>query len=199
MYIKNGKLFIEDKSVFRHSPNFYNSVQQKFLVLHYTAGRGIDSTVNFMSNSSSMRSSHFVVGRDGKIAQLVHTSNGAWHAGKSTYMFNGETYISLNKYSIGIEIDNYGYLEKKKDEFYSWFGVKVSKDKVIQAVHKKENHPRYWEIYLSDQYMAVLELCKFLHSNYKFLDIVGHDDISKTKIDPGPAWPMEQFKKLVFA
>ena len=116
MYIKNGKLFIEDKSVFRHSPNFYNSVQQKFLVLHYTAGRGIDSTVNFMSNSSSMRSSHFVVGRDGKIAQLVHTSNGAWHAGKSTYTFNGETYISLNKYSIGIEIDNYGYLEKKEDE-----------------------------------------------------------------------------------
>ena len=41
-----------------------------------------------------------------------------WHAGKSRY---GKR-VGLNKYSIGIEIDSAGRLEKSGSRYLAWFG-----------------------------------------------------------------------------
>ena len=42
------------------------------------------------------------------------------------------------------------------------------------------------------------EICLLLVEAYQFKRIVGHSEISLSgKIDPGPAFPMDEFKKLI--
>ena len=50
-------------------------------------------------------SCHYVIGRDGRVTQMVAESMRAWHAGVSHWA--GET--DINSRSIGIEIDNPGH------------------------------------------------------------------------------------------
>ncbi len=55
-----------------------------------------------------------MLGRDGKVVQMVALNQAAWHAGKSK-IGSAE---GVNAYSIGIEICNFGKLTKKGDKFY---------------------------------------------------------------------------------
>ena len=51
-------------------------------------------------------SSHFLINKSGDIFYLVSITSRAWHAGKS----NWQKISDINSESIGIEIDNSGYL-----------------------------------------------------------------------------------------
>jgi N-acetyl-anhydromuramyl-L-alanine amidase AmpD len=64
----------------------------RFIVVHATEGAFWPS-VRWLRNEHAHASSHFIVSRRGRIIQLVHTSDIAWHAGNMT----------INKASIGIE------------------------------------------------------------------------------------------------
>ena len=64
----------------------------KYVVVHVTEG-GFEGSVYVLTGARSHASAHYVVSRDGKIAQLVHQSDIAWHAGN----------MAINKASIGIE------------------------------------------------------------------------------------------------
>jgi len=64
----------------------------RFVVVHATEGAFWPS-VRWLRNEQAHASSHFIVSRRGRIIQLVHTSDVAWHAGN----------MSINKASIGIE------------------------------------------------------------------------------------------------
>src|SRR5215208_3808000 len=64
----------------------------RFVVVHATEGAFWPS-VRWLRNEQAHASSHFLVSRRGRILQLVHTSDIAWHAGNMT----------VNKASIGIE------------------------------------------------------------------------------------------------
>ena len=67
-----------------------------------------------LCNSSSKVSAHYFIKDNGKLLNLVPDLYEAWHAGKSSW----KNLKSLNKYSIGIEINNpghdHGYLKFKK-------------------------------------------------------------------------------------
>ena len=64
----------------------------KYVVVHVTEG-GFEGSVYVLTGARSHASAHYVVSRDGDIAQLVHQSDIAWHAGN----------MAINKASIGIE------------------------------------------------------------------------------------------------
>src|SRR5215211_4161452 len=64
----------------------------RFIVVHATEGAFWPS-VRWLRNEHAHASSHFIVSRRGRIIQLVHTSDVAWHAGN----------MSVNRASIGIE------------------------------------------------------------------------------------------------
>jgi N-acetylmuramoyl-L-alanine amidase len=83
------------------------------IVLHYTAGGNADSAVQTFKNPLTRTSAHLIIGQDGKVIQMVPFNKIAWHAGESQY--EGRT--GFNKYSIGIEIDNAGPLEKRRQIF----------------------------------------------------------------------------------
>jgi N-acetyl-anhydromuramyl-L-alanine amidase AmpD len=62
------------------------------IVVHVTEG-GFDGSVHVLTGRRSHASAHYVVNRDGRIMQLVHQSDIAWHAGNAR----------INKESVGIE------------------------------------------------------------------------------------------------
>jgi hypothetical protein len=68
------------------------------LVVHVTEG-SFWGSVTWLRNPRAHASSHFVVSRGGKIVQLVHLSDVAWHAG----------HWGTNVRSVGIEHEGYTY------------------------------------------------------------------------------------------
>jgi N-acetylmuramoyl-L-alanine amidase len=76
------------------------------IVLHYTEQDSVEQSLDTLRtrNSGGRVSAHYLVGKDGKVYQLVKDSQRAWHAGAGRW--GGIT--DVNNASIGIEIDNDG-------------------------------------------------------------------------------------------
>ena len=211
MKIIQHRLYRDDSTAypFIPSPNFGGEIQHKFLVIHYTAGRDAQTAINWLINPRSKASAHLVIRRDGSITQLVPFDKIAWHAGRSAW----KGFINLNRYSLGIELDNAGFLTrhsfppvyggdrggKEANRWLSWFKDEYDDSEVIEAIHKHETKPRGWHIFTPEQIAAALEASKLLVNHYNLRDVVGHDDIApERKIDPGPAFPMEDFRACLF-
>jgi N-acetylmuramoyl-L-alanine amidase len=175
----------------KESPNSGGKVIHEYLVIHYTASRNAQESVDWLTNPKSKASAHLVIGRDGSITQLVPFNTKAWHAGASIW----EGRVGLNMYSIGIELDNAGRLTRSGNQWCAWFGDPYDESEVLEAVHKYETGHSGWHIYTPEQIDAVLKVGVLLFSHYKLRDVVGHDDISPgRKADPGPAFPMHSFR-----
>jgi hypothetical protein len=71
------------------------------LVIHTTEG-AFDGDATWLCNPNSGVSTHFVIGPDGTIYQLVDPVHRAWHAGESSYA--GKS--NYNNFSIGVEISH---------------------------------------------------------------------------------------------
>lgn len=166
------------------------------IILHYTASGNAYSAVQTLTSSEIQASAHVVVARDGGLTQLVPFDTIAWHAGRSAY---GDR-TGYNKYSLGIEIVNAGRLEKSGNEYVAWFGKTYPENQVIEAVHRNEQTPAYWQRYTEQQIAAVNELCMDLIRHYNIKHILGHEEISPVrKIDPGPAFPLDEMRgQLLF-
>lgn len=76
------------------------------IVLHYTQQHSAKESLDTLrgENSTGPVSAHYLIGRDGRIFQLVADSRRAWHAGGGRW----GTITDLNSASIGIELDNDG-------------------------------------------------------------------------------------------
>jgi len=196
MKISNGRLLHDDGAGFdyRESPNRSGVLKPKYLVMHYTAGRSASSSINWLTNKDAKASAHLVIGRDGGITQLVPFNRIAWHAGASQWEGLG----GMNSHSIGIELDNAGILTRQGTVWKSWFGAEYDEHNVVEAVHKNETKTRGWHVYTEKQIGAALSVARLLVKHYKLKDVIGHDDIApRRKQDPGPAFPMENFRAAV--
>jgi beta-lactamase class A len=74
------------------------------LVLHHTAMDEDEECISLFLDPSSFVSSHFLVGRDGRLWQFVSLEHRAWHAG-SSYLHGRSV---LNRSSVGVEITGDG-------------------------------------------------------------------------------------------
>lgn len=85
------------------SPNF-EPRRPVIIVLHATEQESARQSLDTLrsANSKGKVSSHYLVGDDGRIYQLVADGDRAWHAGGGSW----GTISDLNSVSIGIEIDN---------------------------------------------------------------------------------------------
>jgi N-acetylmuramoyl-L-alanine amidase len=187
-----------DKSVrFARSPNCGGALTPSCLVIHYTAGRSADSAAAWLCNPLAKASAHLVIGKDGKVIQLVPFNLVAWHAGESSWRNgSGETLVGLNRHSIGIELDNGGRVVRQGGKWRSLsLGTTYKDSEVIEATHKGESKPSGWVAYPTAQLERFREVAALLINVYKLKDIVGHDDIAPgRKSDPGPAFPMASFR-----
>ena len=150
-----------------YSPNFdpikRHITQIKFLIFHYTGMNKESDAINKLTNFKSDVSCHYFIKNNGQTSVMVPDSYVAWHAGKSRW----KHYKSLNRYSIGIEINNPGHEYSYK---------KFSK-KQIQSLIKLSKI-----------------LIKKYKINSK--NILGHSDIApERKKDPGEKFPWKELSK----
>jgi N-acetylmuramoyl-L-alanine amidase len=187
---KNGA-----RVTFSQTPNGGKIFKPRFLVLHYTAGRNFESTVSWFENPAAKASAHLVVGRGAEICQMQAFNKTCWHAGVS----NWKKFTGLNNYSIGIEIDNAGILQKnEKGLWRAWFGKVYPAEEVLVAKHRLGGEVCGWHEYTAEQIDAALAIALALHQVYDFDDILGHEDISwPRKTDPGPAFPLQNIRAKV--
>ncbi len=77
------------------------------LVIHHTAMDSYESALQKLTDGTQANpvSSHYLIGKDGTIAQLVDLNEKAWHAGVSSWL----GHAGVNDFSIGIELDNTGF------------------------------------------------------------------------------------------
>lgn len=85
------------------SPNF-NDRKPNFVVLHHTSDDTVDQALRTLTDPLRSVSAHYLIGRDGKIFQLVDERARAWHAGESKWGADTD----INSASLGIELDNNG-------------------------------------------------------------------------------------------
>ena len=154
-----------------YSPNFSTPKRIKnkikYIIIHYTGMKNELSALNRLTNYKSKVSAHYFIKKNGKILNLVPDLYEAWHAGIS----NWKNIQSLNRYSIGVEIQNSGH-----ENFYEKFS-----DKQIKSVKKLLR-------FLTARYRV----------NRK--NILGHSDIAPDrKKDPGEKFPWKELAKLKLA
>ncbi len=92
----NDKLWAATTNLSIRKPNY--------VLIHHTAQNSTDQTIRTFQLERTAVSSHYVVGRDGKVVQMVNDYVRAHHAGAGRW--GNDT--DLNSSSIGIEMDNNG-------------------------------------------------------------------------------------------
>lgn len=86
------------------SPNF-DMRRPDLVILHHTGDPSLEGTLRTLTSTARKVSAHYLIGRDGRILQLVDERNRAWHAGVAWW--GGRT--DINSASIGIELVNSGH------------------------------------------------------------------------------------------
>ncbi len=150
-----------------YSPNF-NPIKRtkkniRFIIIHYTGMNNQLSAIDRLCDINSKVSAHYFIKKNGCVLNLVPPLYEAWHAGKSSW----KNLKSLNRYSIGIEVQNSGHNNK-----YENFSKKqiFSIKKLLKYLIKKYN------------------------VNLK--NVLGHSDISPDrKKDPGEKFPWKKLAK----
>ena len=180
---------------FTPSPNTSGNFEDGLpdtLVIHFTAGSSLASSVKVMTDPASKVSAHFAIGREGDVVQMLPTNKIAWHAGESHFLDRTD----LNRYSIGIELDNAGQLTRNSSGgFRTWFGKPCSENEVVFAVHRNQTAKTYWHKYTDAQIARTYAVCKAICQRYHIKHIVGHEEIAPVrKVDPGPAFPLDELR-----
>ena len=150
-----------------YSPNFNpikrHKTQIKFLIFHYTGMKKESDAINKLTNFKFDVSCHYFIKNNGEISVMVPDSYVAWHAGKSRW----KHHKSLNRYSIGIEINNPGH-----DFNYK----KFSKKQIKSLINLSK---------------ILIEKYKINSKN-----ILGHSDVApERKKDPGEKFPWKELSK----
>lgn len=108
----------------------FNMRKPNYVVIHHTAQNSTAQTLKTFTTPATQVSAHYVIGRDGKVYQMLNDNLRAWHGGASKW---GNT-TDLNSTSIGIELDNNGAEPFAEAQIESLLGV-------LETLKKKHSIP----------------------------------------------------------
>lgn len=100
----------DPKPLFVTSPHWSSrSKPISAIVIHYTGSMNIDGTIEWFRRAESKVSAHYVIGRDGRLVQMVPDHKVAWHAGHSSMRphlpdNDPRKERNVNAFSLGIEL-----------------------------------------------------------------------------------------------
>lgn len=197
---------VEDKlegCTFDPSPNVQGPINPRVIVMHYTATSSAEGAIRTLKREGSGVSAHLVVDLDGTATQLVPFRTKAWHAGASHLDLPSGRLSGLNSHSIGIEIVNMGWLRRSEEGRYIRDGRDVTNQvagvQMIQVPWDRVGAGAvYWPVYPEAQLDAVEAITRCLLETYPSIEaVVGHSDLTTRKQDPGPAFPIQRFQRLI--
>jgi N-acetyl-anhydromuramyl-L-alanine amidase AmpD len=207
------------------------------IIGHFTAWGEMNGTIRYMCNKikaptnlnrgvivvngvkyyNAKAAAHYMTGRTGRTVMLVPENEAAWHAGSRTTkpQLNGKG--SLNLWTIGHEICNWGGLRKAGDKFFCWPNNWTYEYKGPAPVHCpkrynialtddsyrlqdgrlafEEGNIEYWEPYTEEAIKATIKLWGEIIDRYQISQewIAGHEHVDPNrKIDPGPVFPWKR-------
>ncbi|MDM1294463.1 N-acetylmuramoyl-L-alanine amidase [Sphingobacterium sp. N143] len=97
---------------YQETPNKKGTIRPIYIIMHYDEASNATSAISWMLDTKSNVSAHIHISREGTVTQLAPFNAKCWHAGISFW----KGLRDLNKYSIGIELQNKGtefYTEKQ--------------------------------------------------------------------------------------
>lgn len=147
---------------------FPEVVTKSQIVLHHTAGNASAvSVINDWNTDDRGRIATCIVvsgpgavgSHDGEIVQAFSSKHWAYHLGikKDVFLANGLPALNLDKTSIGIEICNWGQLEKKGTKFFNYVNREVPADQVTTLDTAFKGY-KYYHKYSDAQIASVKEL-----------------------------------------
>ena len=137
------------------------------IVLHYTAGSNGLASAHYLTRPDVTASAHYLTRPD----------------------VTASAHLVIDRYSIGIELDNLGKLRREGERFIAECGKDVQPSDVF--VDEANGQPTYWHRYTDEQLKTVVLVCLLLMDRYPIRYLLRHSDITPRKIDPGPAFPPE--------
>ena len=152
-------------------------VKKTQIVLHHTAGNSSAvSTINNWNTDSRGRIATCITisGKgqskntfDGEICQAFSSKHWAYHLGIKPDVFRsrGVKYQNLDKTSIGIEICNWGPLEKVGDKFFNYVDREVPADQVCELEKPYKGH-KYYHAYTDAQIESVRQLLVYWNETH---------------------------------
>jgi N-acetyl-anhydromuramyl-L-alanine amidase AmpD len=145
---------------------------KKQIYLHHTAGRsnGENTFKWWASNPERVATCVCISGLgavDGQIVQGYSSKYWAYHLGIKRSVFDayGVPYSNLDKYSIGIEICNWGQLSFTGGKFYNYVGGEVPEKEVIKLDVPYKRHI-YFHNYTDAQIESVRQLLVLWNQRY---------------------------------
>lgn len=175
-------------------------------VVHWTAsplghdaeGANRDRIARWLLGHGRDSSTHFVVLRDGTILQSAPLEDRTWHAGGSAWVaLDGAAYGNVNNRSIGVDLENVGPLSHTRGCWRDDYGGRY------EGPPPYEDRGEHYEPYREIQIVALLGLVSQIVAVLPILAHpgrwVGHEEIRRTKIDPGPAFPWARLRAALLS
>jgi N-acetyl-anhydromuramyl-L-alanine amidase AmpD len=151
----------------------------------------------WLADNERQTSTHLVILRDGRVLQAAALTERTWHAGGSTWTDpDGKTMQSINGRSIGIDLENVGFLRRAPDGvgFVDGYGGRY------KGADPTRTPVGWHEPYTAAQIASMAETVRWLVHELPVLHDprrwVGHCDIQAGKSDPGPLFPWPAVRKL---
>jgi len=152
----------------------YGKIEPLGFFLHHTAGW--DNPYNTVSQWNKDKrgrvATQYCIGgsnvkgktkHDGVVVECFPNNYLGWHLGKVGS-------FKISKLSGGVELNNFGYLKKKGDKYYTYVNTEVKPEYVCDLGYKFRGH-QYWHAYSDKQIESLRLLILHLKDIYPKMDL----------------------------
>tara|TARA_R110001606_G_scaffold163286_1_gene307451 strand:+ start:576 stop:1493 length:918 start_codon:yes stop_codon:yes gene_type:complete len=171
----------------------YGKIEPLGFFIHHTAGW--DNPYNTVSQWNKDKrgrvATQYCIGgsnvkgngskHDGVVVECFPNNYLGWHLGKVGS-------FKISKLSGGVELNNFGYLKKKGDKYYTYVNTEVKPQFVCDLGYKFRGH-QYWHAYTDKQIESLRLLILHLRDIYPKMDLVnGLPKLLKEGVHPKDAF-----------
>jgi len=175
----------------------YGKIEPLGFFIHHTAGW--DNPFNTVSNWNRDKrgrvATQYCIGGtnvkgkeakyDGVVVECFPNNYLGWHLGKVGN-------FKISKMSGGVELNNFGYLTKKGDKYYTYVNTEVKPEFVCDLGYKFRGH-QYWHAYSDKQIESLRLLILHLKDIYPKMDLVnGIPKMLKDGVHPKDAFEFNE-------
>ncbi len=152
----------------------YGKIEPLGFFLHHTAGwdNPYNTVAGWNKDKRGRVATQYCIGgsnvkgktkHDGVVVECFPNNYLGWHLGKVGS-------FKISKLSGGVELNNFGYLKKKGDNYYTYVNTEVKPEYVCDLGYKFRGH-QYWHAYTDKQIESLRLLILHLRDIYPKMDL----------------------------